>query len=292
VYRNNIGNTIEPNINYMSGFGLVQNNGYTISYYIEEYVNTLKTLGAPETISGRLLSQEEATSLGCSESDNWCSPVDDSNNPTNGTAASWVYSTSYWLGSAHDSSRVWGVYSDGYFWNSDFGFGSYKGVRPVIEIPTSELNDRKIVYTVNIGNEITIGSAIPSSITQYNSPKSAVNAFNGRILLKHIVENDVVTESYVGFYKNGNMYYLRGTGATYNTSTSEYNQDSIYYESNKQTLINAFGNICNENNNRYSCNSGGFTVFAYKNGEVSVYNSDNCIVERSGISHCHFFELQ
>ena len=142
VYRSNIGNSIAPNIVYSptSGYGLLQNNGYTISYYVENYINTLKGLGAPSTINGRLLSQEEATSLGCSESDYRCSPVDDSNNPTNGTAASWVYSTTYWLGSAYGNNGVWNVNSDGYLGLSYFYYDNSYGVRPVIEIPTSELN--------------------------------------------------------------------------------------------------------------------------------------------------------
>jgi len=141
VYRNNIENSIVPNIVYHPtyGYGAVQNNGYTIAYYVENYINTLKALGAPSTINGRLLSQEEATSLGCSGSDHYCSPVDDINNPTNGTAASWVYSTSYWLGSAYDNLSLWVARSGGNFYSDIFNDDNYYGVRPVIVINTSDL---------------------------------------------------------------------------------------------------------------------------------------------------------
>ena len=46
----------------------------------------------------------------------------------------WIYSTSYWCGSAYNANSVWIVRSDGYFvdggYSSDVGFG----VRPVIVI--------------------------------------------------------------------------------------------------------------------------------------------------------------
>ena len=137
VYRNNIGNSVAPNINYDNGWGNVQNNGYTISYYVEKYVGTLKTLGAPDTITGRLLSEEEAVNLGCSESDNYCSSEDYENNPTAGTAPSWVYSTSYWLGSAYYSNYMWGVLCNGYWGDAYFSEDNIYGVRPAIMIQTS-----------------------------------------------------------------------------------------------------------------------------------------------------------
>ncbi len=41
----------------------IQDNGYTIAYYVENYVAKLKEIGAPSTIEGRLLSYEEAMEL-------------------------------------------------------------------------------------------------------------------------------------------------------------------------------------------------------------------------------------
>ena len=137
VYRSNIGNNISPQIAYdpTYGYGNAQNNGYTISYFVEQYKNKLIELGAPNTITGRLLSQEEAVSLGCSETDNWCSNTY-GENPTNATAPTWVYSTTYWLGSARNDSHDWNVFSGGSFndvFESDDNNG---GCRPAIEIPT------------------------------------------------------------------------------------------------------------------------------------------------------------
>ena len=134
VYRSNIGNNISPQIVYdpTYGYGNAQNNGYTISYFVEQYKNKLIELGAPNTIAGRLLSQEEAVSLGCSETDGWCSPI-------YGTAPTWVYSSSYWLGSAGYSDITWNVQFDGAFSTYFFYSESYNGVRPAIVLRTSDI---------------------------------------------------------------------------------------------------------------------------------------------------------
>ena len=91
------------------------------------YVDKLKEMGAPSTITGRLLSYEEADSA---------QSIED-----NGTSIIFDGSQIYWLGSANYGYSVWRVGSGG----SSFGGSSYNndgtyGVRPVIEISTSEIN--------------------------------------------------------------------------------------------------------------------------------------------------------
>ena len=95
-------------------------SGYSIAYYVEQYVTALKTMGAPSTITGRLLTYEEADAAQTIE-DNGTSIIFDGEY--------------YWLGSANNSDGVW------YVDDSDFNlnYAGCSGVRPVIEIPTSEL---------------------------------------------------------------------------------------------------------------------------------------------------------
>ena len=148
VYRSNLGSNIPEDIDlnsgFGSGFGVLRNNGYTISYYVERYISLLKSLGAPSTIEGRLLSTEEAASLGCDTTFDWgeyfwCSSVDDENNPATGTAPSWVYSTSYWLGSVAHFNAPWIILSTGEMqYQMPFLEGD-AGIRPVIVVPTSEI---------------------------------------------------------------------------------------------------------------------------------------------------------
>jgi hypothetical protein len=115
VYRSNMSSTA-PTF-YTSGNAKdIQNNGYTIAYYVEIYVGTLKSLGTPNTITGRLLTYEEASSLSSTIKGTW----------------------SYWLGSADSSSHVRNV-TGGSAENDALWRNNSSGVRPVIEVPTSSI---------------------------------------------------------------------------------------------------------------------------------------------------------
>lgn len=87
------------------------------------YVNKLKTMGAPSTITGRLLTYEEANAV---------QNVEDEGNSIilNGST--------YWLGSAYTYDDVWLV-NEGSFNYNNYDYGSDYGVRPVIEISTSDI---------------------------------------------------------------------------------------------------------------------------------------------------------
>ena len=132
VYRSNM-NTTAPSINYTNSYGLAQNNGYTIAYYVEEYINTLGING-----TGRLLTVEEAVSLGCNSGGN-CASTDPYEIGVTGTAPAWVYNSTYWLGSA-DGDFVWIVRSDGGLSCSGFDNACNFGVRPVIVVSTSDIS--------------------------------------------------------------------------------------------------------------------------------------------------------
>lgn len=77
----------------------------------------------------RLISKEELVKLGCSVNNKNCSS----------SIYPWVYSTSYWTGSAEDPIWLWYVNSGCHFdfdatFNNDFALG----IRPVIKIPITE----------------------------------------------------------------------------------------------------------------------------------------------------------
>ena len=116
VYRSSMSSTA-PSYTYGSPWGYAQDNGYTIAYYVEEYVNKLKELGAPEEIEGKLLTYEQASSLSSAMRGTW----------------------SYWLGSAGNLGSVALVRGGSVYNNYNFWSGSYFGVRPVIIVSTSDL---------------------------------------------------------------------------------------------------------------------------------------------------------
>lgn len=84
----------------------------------------------------RLIKSEELETLGCSMT-NWSC--------TN--APSWVYSTSYWTGTAKDYNYIWRVDTGGYFACNSFNNYYDVGVRPVVEISVNEISDY-ITFTI------------------------------------------------------------------------------------------------------------------------------------------------
>ena len=100
----------------------VYNENSYLYEYVENYKAYLISLGVTPN-EARLITIEELEGLGCVRSSNSCSG-----------APEWVYSTSYWSGSAFNTDNVWDVYSDGFFNVSSYRYGNYFGVRPVIVI--------------------------------------------------------------------------------------------------------------------------------------------------------------
>lgn len=95
--------------------------------YIENYKNYIEGLGVPVE-EARLISNEELTSeqIGCSTVDQTCED-----------APEWVYSTSYWTGTADNVIDVWGVFNNAVFIRSNMYWTDTYGVRPVIVISKS-----------------------------------------------------------------------------------------------------------------------------------------------------------
>lgn len=108
-------------------------SGYSIAYYVEQYKARLLEMGAPSSIIGRLLSYEEAQDAIDIEVD--------------GTSI--IYDgQSYWLGSTNSGVSFHHDYNTFFVGSiseicssecSTYNDNDYMGVRPVIEIPTSEL---------------------------------------------------------------------------------------------------------------------------------------------------------
>ena len=100
---------------------------------VEGHVNNYKTIleadYGVDVVEARLITKDELTSdeIGCSDTDYTCT----------GSAYPWIYSTSYWSGSAFNTDGVWIVYGGGTFYGSTYRLDSRFGVRPVIIISKS-----------------------------------------------------------------------------------------------------------------------------------------------------------
>ena len=131
---------------------------------------------------------------------------------------------------------------------------------------------------------------------------------NKTFYLKHVIVDDIVTESYVEFVVTPTMatsnpgmtagtYYLRGLD-TYDVNgncKSQYlnsstgNCESPYYESNKTVLQNAFGSTyCTDYSSYFVCHVSGLGAGAHLDGRVAASDdgSARCDVYGSGDSYC------
>ena len=104
---------------------------------VEGYVNNYKTIleedYGVDVVEARLISYDELTSdgIGCSDNYKTCT----------GSTYSWIYSTSYWSGSANITfDDVWYVDSDGKFGITLYDYADNFGVRPVIIISKDYFN--------------------------------------------------------------------------------------------------------------------------------------------------------
>ena len=100
----------------------VYNNKSNLYQYVESYKTLLGNTDKVSEVS--LASYEDINAL-------W-------SNKSNYT---WLYSTSFWLGSAYGASDnyVWNVYTDGSFNSNDYHDDNYRGVRPVITVDMSKI---------------------------------------------------------------------------------------------------------------------------------------------------------
>ena len=106
----------------------VYDDNASIKTYVENYAVYLEGLGL--TIEeARLIKQEELVGLGCDASKITCTT----------SQYDWVYTTTYWSGSADNNYGLLRVISSGTFFNNNYNYDLNNGVRPVIVIPASEI---------------------------------------------------------------------------------------------------------------------------------------------------------
>ena len=103
--------------------------GSIVEGHVNNYITFLEADYGVDVVEARLITKDELTSdeIGCSDTDYTCT----------GSAYPWIYSTSYWSGSAFNTDGVWIVYGGGTFYGSTYRLDSRFGVRPVIIISKS-----------------------------------------------------------------------------------------------------------------------------------------------------------
>ena len=163
-----------------------------------------------------------------------------------------------------------------------------------VQADNSATSKPEYSYTIS-NNNIQIGSPIPNNITKYTNYNDAILAFGYPLFIRHLTDgNQNVETSSIGFIINNKVYYVTGAGATYNSNYDEYNNDSIYYDSNRTTLLNAFGseNCTIINSDGWistNCTNSDYVAQVYMDGIVSIHDNSNtyyCYINDHGASHC------
>ena len=102
-------------------------SGSLIETYVNDYEVAIEAMGV-NVESARLITKDElVNTLGCNKSEYTCT----------GSAYPWIYGTTYWSGSAYNTSDIWVVLSHGGFGYFKFDSDDDAGVRPVIVISKS-----------------------------------------------------------------------------------------------------------------------------------------------------------
>ena len=106
----------------------VYDSNSTMYTHIENYKNIIEQEYGVDVVEARPIKYEELTHerIGCSAADYTCTG-----------APEFIYSTSYWSGSAAYTYDVWRVDSDGSFVDGSYDIGLNNGLRPVIVISKS-----------------------------------------------------------------------------------------------------------------------------------------------------------
>ena len=147
---------------------------------------------------------------------------------------------------------------------------------------------KEIFTTSNV--KIYVGQQIPNDAMIYDSYQDTIEAFRHPFFIKHVIHNNIVMESYAGFVKDNQVYYLKAGGSTWNSDTTSYNDDSIYFDQNKSVLESAFEpSKCLILDTSVSCSINGTVAgYAWKNGNVETSTGyyGRCYALNDGSSYC------
>ena len=129
-------------------------------------------------------------------------------------------------------------------------------------------------YTVSRA-EVTIGSPLPNGIEAYDN-EDFYKTYGYSTFIRYALEGNTVISAYIGFVKDGKVYYLKGN-------------DTAAYDDNKAVLLDAFtSRYCTVSANSCACNndSVGATIFSDGFANAS-YGGVDCMIYDDGVFYCN-----
>ena len=154
-----------------------------------------------------------------------------------------------------------------------------------IQKNSSSLTRSNYVFTTSKTSQY-IGQQFNTSSSP--DPKTALNTFAHGVFIRHKVENNTITESYLGFEAVEKIFYLRGGAGDEGKNASR-----PIYTANKDELDKIFGSIncteytINSGFDYYQCSNDIMTALVRSSGTVRAWNDNfHCFVFNSGYSNC------
>ena len=207
-------------------------NGSVLEGYVNNYQNLLESNFGVDIKSSRLITNNELVNVfKCSTTKNTCS----------GSPYPWIYSTSYWTGSAYDDENIWFVSTSPNFAYSIYSTENGAGVRPVIEILEEDIVNSFEVKVVSgnvntAGSEVCLGTECFYVLSSTNDSVTMLSKYN--LYVGNSVDEEwnitplsnptgIQDKRALGWYEedDGPVFPVIGTvsfgedGSTYETST-------------------------------------------------------------------------
>ena len=160
---------------------------------------------------------------------------------------------------------------------------------------------------INVRNEIfhvndytagfTIGQQVPTEYQAFDNYRDAIHALGYPMFVRHIINNNVIEKTDVGFVYNGKLYYLRAGTSSYENNKiilmrvfgQENCQDTLDDEDPSNIVR---GYLCHTGNIDYGAQitDNGSALFGVGIGDNHLYV---CTVEGpSGMSSCMEMEIE
>lgn len=117
-------------IDEYSKFWRISNHNYSVAYYVKQYGNILKRMGMSDSATLRLLLLSDVENLETIEDEELGTILADK--------YAFIYATDFYMGTAYDNTKIYTLYGT-FKYFTDISAGFKNGVRPVIEVPTSEI---------------------------------------------------------------------------------------------------------------------------------------------------------
>ena len=177
------------------------------------------------------------------------------------------------------------IYNGNYKYNSD-------GI--VDQVSSNEVEDAELDYTFECVTGIKtiystsniifqIGSPIPEGATTYKSADDAMAAYHRAAFIKHIVEDNIIKESYLGFKPGATTYILKGADPNaYNDNKSELDR---FFGSSNCTLYQE-----GQPGEYYYCTDDGLSSNVSLTGAIRYGRAGlqwGCYVDLDGTSRCN-----